>query len=575
MRGKGLDDARPRRWGRLVAAVVLLGATMALSPDDALAVQQPLQPTFVQYFKQIGVGGVEVATGDVNGDGNLDLAATSETTGVVSLLLGHGDGTISDAVNYATGDTPVYVTFGDLNGDANDDVIVGGTGGISVLLANGDGTLAAPTLYAPGLGASVTATDVNGDGKVDVLVSNTNGLLLLPGNGDGTLGTATFVPSVSGSTGYIALADVNGDSFMDLLRHDVSGNRIEVLLGDGAGGFTSHAFIPAGPGGGAQSLVVADFNADGHLDVAAIKDYSTGQMLLALGNGDGSFGTPSIFPSGALNPYSVAAGDLNGDGIPDLAIADAFDPARGLLGRGDGTFTTWDPHVGRGISTIMADFNHDGVDDVAYATDIATMGIPDSVGVLVNTTNLQLDRPVATCGDGSATVSWTAPVGAAVVTGYEVTTYIGYWPKSTITFNSTATTQTITGLTNGLDTGFRVDALTAGHSGPMSKASNHVIPSTPTAPAAPTIGSATPGDSAATVSWTAGASEACWPVTGYVVTPYIGYFPLSPTTFNSTATTQTITGLANGTTYRFRVQAINGAGTGPYSKVTNSATPTT
>ena len=64
-------------------------------------------------------------------------------------------------------------------------------------------------------------------------------------------------------------------------------------------------------------------------------------------------------------------------------------------------------------------------------------------------------------------------------------------------------------------------------------------------------------------------SDGCSPITGYVVTPYVGYFPLPATTFNSTATTQTLTRLTIGTSYRFRVQAINAVGTSGYSKVTN------
>jgi hypothetical protein len=328
---------------------------------------------------------------------------------------------------------------------------------------------------------------------------------------------------------------------------------------------------PAGP----RSLAVADFNGDGRVDVVALRDYVNGGLVLALGNGDGTFGAPATFSGGGLNPFSVAAGDLNGDGIPDLAIADAFHPARGLLGKGDGTFTAWTPNVSQSISALIADFNHDGADDVAFATRQSPQENPDSVAVYINTTNLQIAPPVATCGDGSATVSWTAPVGVAQVTGYVVTTYIGFWPKSSITFDATATTRTITGLTNGLDTGFKVAAVTtAPYPAPASKASNHVTPTTATVSAAPTIGSATPGDAQATVSWTAPASPACSPITGYVVTPYIGYAPLPPTTFNSTDTIQTITGLTNGTTYRFRVQAINAAGTSAYSKVTNPVTPT-
>jgi hypothetical protein len=99
-----------------------------------------------------------------------------------------------------------------------------------------------------------------------------------------------------------------------------------------------------------------------------------------------------------------------------------------------------------------------------------------------------------------------------------------------------------------------------------------IVPAT--VPGAPTIGSATAGDGQATVSWSAPASDGGSPVTGYVVTPYIGYFPLAPVTFASNATTQVATGLTNGTTYRFRVQAINAVGTGAHSTVSNPVTPT-
>jgi subtilisin-like proprotein convertase family protein len=97
---------------------------------------------------------------------------------------------------------------------------------------------------------------------------------------------------------------------------------------------------------------------------------------------------------------------------------------------------------------------------------------------------------------------------------------------------------------------------------------------TTTAPDAPTIiRNATAGDGFATVSWTAPASDGGSAITGYVVTPYIGYFPLVPQVFSSTATTQVVTGLTNGTQYRFRVQAVNAVGTSGYSTVTNLVTP--
>ena len=95
----------------------------------------------------------------------------------------------------------------------------------------------------------------------------------------------------------------------------------------------------------------------------------------------------------------------------------------------------------------------------------------------------------------------------------------------------------------------------------------------PAVPGAPTIGAAVAGDGQATVSWTAPASDGGAAITGYVVTPYVGYSPLEPRWFGPGATTRTIAGLADGTSYRFRVQAVNAVGAGDYSKATNPVTP--
>jgi hypothetical protein len=179
----------------------------------------------------------------------------------------------------------------------------------------------------------------------------------------------------------------------------------------------------------------------------------------------------------------------------------------------------------------------------------------------------------AAARDRSATVSWQAPAydGGSPITGYVVTVYVGYGPVKTRIFNSPLTTQTVTGLTDGTTYRFRVFAYNAIGTGPYSKASNPVTPA-PTAPDAPSIGTAVAGDGHATVSWTAPAADGGSPITGYVVTAYIGYWALPAVTFNSTVTTEVVTGLTNGTTYRFRVQAVNAIGTSGYSKVTNPVT---
>ncbi len=186
------------------------------------------------------------------------------------------------------------------------------------------------------------------------------------------------------------------------------------------------------------------------------------------------------------------------------------------------------------------------------------------------------DAPTAVSavpGNTQAIVSWTAPTydGGSPITGYEVTPYIGMTALTPVVFPSTATTQPMTGLTNGTSYVFTVRAINAIGSSAPSLASNAVTPAT--VPGAPTIGTAVAGAFEATVSWTAPVSNGGSPITGYAVTPYIGATAQTPVVFSSTTTTQTVTGLTIGTTYTFRVAAINGVGTGAQSAASNQVVP--
>ncbi|MCU1452833.1 MAG: fibronectin type protein [Acidimicrobiales bacterium] len=168
----------------------------------------------------------------------------------------------------------------------------------------------------------------------------------------------------------------------------------------------------------------------------------------------------------------------------------------------------------------------------------------------------------ATAGIDSATVHWTAPgnTGGAPITGYVVTPYVGSHAQTDHPFTTTATTQTIPGLARGYTYTFRVAAVNGHGTGNRSAASNAVTPHGP--PATPSNAHARPGNAAATVSWTAPSFNGGSAITGYVVTPYVSGVAQSPHPFNSTATTETIAGLSNGTSYQFRVAAVNVYGTG-------------
>ena len=115
------------------------------------------------------------------------------------------------------------------------------------------------------------------------------------------------------------------------------------------------------------SVAVGDFNGDGIPDLA-VANYSSNDVSVLLGNGDGSFQGPRNFAAG-ISPRSVAVGDFNGDGIQDLAVANFVDPGTVsvLLGNGDGTFGSSTSYsVGSSpTSLVVADLNHDGAPDLA------------------------------------------------------------------------------------------------------------------------------------------------------------------------------------------------------------------
>src|SRR6266478_5495755 len=161
----------------------------------------------------------------------------------------------------------------------------------------------------------------------------------------------------------VIAADFNGDGKLDLAVAGKSANMVSILLGKGDGTFG--AATDFGVGNGPVSVAAADFNGDGKPDLAvANHDSNTASVLL--GKGDGTFGTKTDFVTGAL-PVFIATGDFNADGKLDLAVANHdSNTASVLLGKGDGTFgpkTDFVTDTGP-ISVTAADFNGDGKMDL-------------------------------------------------------------------------------------------------------------------------------------------------------------------------------------------------------------------
>ncbi len=559
--------------------VLLVGAALAA----------PIAVTFAAKVDfAVGTRPTSVAVADLNGDHHLDLVAANLISNNLSVRLGDGAGGFGLKTDFGAGSGSIAVAVAYVDGDTRPDLVAanGGAASVSVLLGDGTGGFGPKTDFPTQSGPESVATgDVNGDTFVDVVTPHieANSVSVLLGDGTGGFGPRTEFTAGPGPASVV-VRDLDGDTRLDLVVANFESASVSVLLGDGAGGFGTQTDF--GAGFGPLSVAVADLNRDARLDLA-VANFDSSSVSVLLGDGAGGFGVASHWATGS-GGRSVAVGDLNGDAFLDLGVA----TSTAIGGDGDGNMWSL------GVSLLMGD----GSGEFGPKTDLITGSTPmavvmgdvngdtrldlvvansdsNSVSVLRNTTVTLAGAPTigaATAGDGQATVSWTTPTfdGGSPVTGYVVTPYIGYFPLASQTFGSTATTQTITGLTNGTTYRFRVRATNTIGAGSFSRVTNPVTPVPSTVPGAPTIGVAVDGDGEAMVSWTAPASDGGSPVTGYVVTPYIGYYPLSPVTFASTATTQTITGLTNGTQYRFRVQAINAVGTSGYSKVTNPVTPT-
>jgi hypothetical protein len=275
-------------------------------------------------------------------------------------------------------------------------------GNVAILLGNGDGTFTA-VANSPVVGISagvLAAADFNGDGKIDLLVNDSTDTRILLGNGDGTF---TEAPA-TGLPRTLAVADLNGDGFPDLVVGGTASN-VTVYLGNGDGTFRpAGSAIPVGTQ--PNSAVIADFNGDGIPDLA-VSGPEYASVTVFLGKGDGTFTPVTGTTNPSINePGSLVAADVNHDGKLDLIITNWNSYANSaqnpdltiLLGNGDGTFTLGavDTQLSSTWSIAAADFNGDGTPDLA-------VGTASGVSVL-------LTQPSQTA---TATASGVSPAGPA------------------------------------------------------------------------------------------------------------------------------------------------------------------
>ena len=310
-----------------------------------------------QTERQYYVGGrpIAVAATDLTGDGSKDLVVVNAFDNTLSILKGNGDRTFQSAITIPVGTNPTSIALADFNGDGKPDIAVTNLvdNNVSVLINQstpGAINFQAPVNYAVGTyPAGIVARDFNNDGILDLAVVNSGNffsssrdttLSILKGSGDGTFQPATTQVLWGGYNGSggdaIAAADF-GTGQLDLAVANFSTGEIMIAHGHGDATFTPGEIYKVGAG--PEGIVAADFNGDGKIDIAVndLNDYS---VALLLGNGDGTFvscaSRTDDFPRGFGwatwgYPAFMAAGDLNGDGKPEIVVTNLFEAAVTVL----------------------------------------------------------------------------------------------------------------------------------------------------------------------------------------------------------------------------------------------------
>jgi hypothetical protein len=404
--GGMLGNVRPRR---VLAAAGLLATLAALASCN---------DSNDNFMGSIPVPN-SIAVADVNGDGFPDLlvATTADQGGTsnpgyanVILNTQSAPGTFMTGVQYPTmGVNPTSMAVADLTGSGQFDLVVASLSGTVSVYIHGasHGTFKSAVSYPTGGQPNqLVIADVNGDGHPDLVLADLSMqgsviILFQDAANPGTFGSPVSMPT-NLSTASVAVGDLNGDGKADIVAtgYDANGNNGQVLIfyqnPAEPGVFFSPMTFPAGPQ--PQSVKIADMNGDGLPDLV-VADFGPGSdntgtagvaILLQDATNHGSFLAPMSYATlgGAVD---VAVGDLDGDGKPDVVVANLNPPPTGSIAvllqdpAHAGVLLPATSYAGFGepLGVAIADLNHDGNPDIAVAdaqSAVVLMQIPTARG---------------------------------------------------------------------------------------------------------------------------------------------------------------------------------------------------